>query len=133
MERAITMKATQMNPVVGDRMLDETGSEAVLLTDLGAETAQRIFVQLQFLKGEWPLDLDLGSPYYKDIFRKGTQDRVIRAVFGAIITSAEGVDRMLKFSYSITANRGLELTFSCLLKDGSVFRSQDYGPFIVNP
>lgn len=131
MERAVTTKTTQLNPVLGDRMLNETSDDAVMHTSLAQEVAQRIFVRLHFWVGEWFLNLESGSPYREHILRKGTQDRVIRAVFGAIINGTEGVDRMTKFSYQITALRELQLTFECRLVDGNTFKSSDYAAFVV--
>lgn len=126
---AITTTATTLNPDVGDRILDEAG-HAVVLDNFAAETAQRIFVKLNFAKGEWPLNLDEGTPYFEHILRKGPTDSIIRSVFGSVISKDEGVSQLNKLSYSIK-NRRLTLEWTATLKTGVVLKSTDYLPFVV--
>lgn len=128
MEIAITQVATEINPVVGDLMLDEKG-DLVVHTTLAAEVAQRLFVRLNFFRSEWFLDLNEGTPYYEHLLRKAG-DRAIRAIFGAVIRGTEGVAELSKFNYTV-ANRHLTLSFRARLTDGTVFNSSDFAPFVV--
>lgn len=124
------MKSTVTNPDVGDLMLGDDGDE-VVLTQLDQEVAQRLFVGLQFFRGEWFMDGEEGVPYFQRILVKNPGDRVIRAIFSQVILLTEGVDRLLTFSYDINPQRQMSLRFSCLLKDGTVFRSTDYAQFLI--
>ncbi len=132
-ELAVTLKATVVNPDVGDLMLDETSGDVVLHTSLQLEVAQRIMVALNFFRSEWFLGLDEGTPYYQEIFKKGVSDRTIRAVFGAVIRSAEGVAELVKLTYEVSATRQLTLRFEARLEDSTVLRSTDFAPFVVQP
>lgn len=113
-------------------MLDAQG-QAVYLSDLASETAQRIFVRLNFFHSEWFLNLDEGAPYYKELMRKGPPARVVRSVLGSIILGTQGVAAMPKFAYSVSAQtRLMRVTFEVKLTDGTTFRSSDFGEFVVS-
>jgi hypothetical protein len=130
MELAIAVAIDPANPDVGDMLLSAKGEE-VRLTSLDDEVCQRLFVRFQFFKGEWFLDLDAGTAYYQLILVKGPSDRVIRAVFNNVIARTEGVRAITRFSYSINRYRQLSLNFTCLLEDGTTFRTEDYPPFVI--
>lgn len=130
MREAIVMTPTELNPDVGDMMLDAAGQE-VTIDDMALETAQDLFVGYQFFKGEWILDLSEGMPYYDEILKKGAPDRVVRALLGQPVRDHPNVDQLLKLSYTRIANRGLAFTFEALLKNGVVLKSSDFEPFRV--
>lgn len=130
MREAIVMTPTDLNPDVGDMMLDAEGQE-VIIDDMALETAQDLFVGYQFFRGEWFLDLSEGMPYYEEILAKGASDRVIRAILAQPVRDHPNVDQLLKFSYERVANRGLSFTFTALLKNGVVLKSSDFEPFRV--
>lgn len=130
MELAVTMTATVTNPTPGDLLLSDAGDE-VLLTDLASEVAQRLFVALQFFKGEWFLDQNEGVPYFQRILKKNPGDRVIRSIFSQVITRTEGVSRLLSFRYTIGRDRHMSIVFKALLEDGTTFSSTDYAQFLV--
>lgn len=131
MELAVTTTVSVTNPDVGDLFLSETG-DAVLLTELAQEVAQRLTVRLNFFRGEWFLDTREGTPYYETILVKSPSDRIIRSVFGQVIRGTQGVASLEKFSYRIDSRaRTLSLTFQARLNDGSTLRSTDFQPFTV--
>jgi hypothetical protein len=130
MELAVCQKETITNPNVGDLLLGDDGDE-VVLTVLGLEVAQRLFVRLNFFQGEWQRDLSAGTPYYQQLLRKAPSDRIIRAIFTQVILGAEGVQSLSSFGYTLSRTRELSLVFTAVLEDGSVFRSTSYGPFHV--
>ena len=118
------------NPDAGDLLLDALGRE-VLVTDLAQEVAQRLTTRFQFEKGEWPLDLTEGTPFYSTILTKNPGDRVIRAVFDQVILGTEGVSQMVSFDYTITPQRVMSVSFRCRLTNGVTFVSSDFGTFVV--
>jgi hypothetical protein len=130
MELGIVMKATLINPDIGDMELDESG-DVVTRSTLAAETAQRIFVGLQFFLGEWFMDLNEGVPYYERLLTKGPSDRVVRAIFSSIIEGTEGVAKLTQFSYAIRPDRTAQVFFTCVLVDGTTLNSRDFAPFLV--
>lgn len=130
MELGVTMVVSARNPNKGDLMLGDDGDE-VVLTQLDQEVAQRLFVGLQFFKNEYFMDGEEGVPYFQRILVKNPGSRVIRAIFSSVILRTEGVDQLTAFSFEVTSTRQLLLRFTCLLKDGTVFRSSDYGQFYV--
>jgi len=118
--------------VVGDLMIDDEGHE-VLLTFLGDEVAQRLYVRFQFFKGEWFLDEEEGFPWFERILRKRPDDRVIRAIFREVIEGTEGVTKLTYFVYSInSATRRMEVDFRCQLEDGSTFRATDFVRYAID-
>jgi hypothetical protein len=130
MEIAITQKATETNPVVGDLMLDAYG-QPLLVSGIAAQTAQRLFVKFQFFRGEWFLNLDEGTPYYDVILRKGGE-RFVRSVFGGLIRDDPGVAELLELTYSIDKRtRWLTLQFKAACVDGTILNSLDFGPYVV--
>jgi hypothetical protein len=129
-ELAITLKSTILNPDVGDFALD-TDEDELVLEDLHLEVAQRLFIALQFFKGEWFLDEEEGAPYFERILTKNPGDRVIRSVFTQIIENTEGVERCTYFSYTISKERRMSIVFKAILEDGSTFVSTEYAQFYV--
>lgn len=132
MELGVTTTVSLVNPDIGDLALEDEGTE-VVLSELAAEVAQRLHVRFKFFRGEWFLDLDEGTPYYQMILVKAPQDSVIRGVFGSLIRGTEGVADLILFDYTIAATRQMSLTFKARLKDGTVFSSTDYAPFVITP
>lgn len=127
----VVIKADETNPDLGDMLLSVSG-DAVVHTDLGKAVAQQLMVRLNFYRGEWFMDTDEGTPWFQFILIKGPTDRNIRNMFTQVIMGTPGVDELTQFGYSIDkSQRVLSVTFTCRLKDGSTFRSSDYGRFVV--
>ncbi len=131
MEVGVVIKADINNPDLGDMRLDERG-DAVTLTALADEVAQRLFVRFNFFLSEWFLDLSQGTPYFDNVLAKNPPDRIIRTVLGNVIKTTEGVQELTKFSYAISRERRMTLTFECKLVDGTIFRTTDYAPFVID-
>jgi hypothetical protein len=131
MELGFTRVATLLNSDVGDLSLDEKGN-AVTITTLSEEVAQRIFCRLNFFRGEWFRDLLAGIPYYQLILRKSPPSRVIRAIFNQAILGTEGVRAVLSLNFSVSRERVMTLTFKASLEDGTTFSTSDYAPFQIN-
>jgi hypothetical protein len=130
MELAVALTASLTNPDIGDLFLDETG-DAVALTELGAEVAQRLTVRFCFFRGEWHLDLLAGTPWFQYIFTKVPSDQIIRTVLSRVILDCEGVASLQSLTYDISAARVMSVRFKARLDDGSLLRSTDYASFHV--
>lgn len=131
MEVGVVIKVDVNNPDLGDMRLDNGGGE-VLLTTLSDEVAQRLFVRFEFFKGEWFLDILQGTPWFGTVLSKNPGDKIIRTVLGNVIRTTEGVESLTRFAYTIGRDRVMTLSFSCQLQDGTIFRSTDYAPFVVD-
>ncbi len=131
MEFACVQKATVENPDIGDMLLDNAGHE-VVLTAMADEVAQRLFVRLNYFRGEWFLNLLEGTPYYEHILIKAPSDRAVRTVFSSVIRQTEGVAELLSLTYSINRQRRLNLSFAVRCADGSVVKINDYPVFVVD-
>lgn len=130
MELALVLEADDENLDVGDLRL--VNGQLVFTDTLADEVAQRLLVMLNFFRGEWFLNLDAGTPYLEAVIGKGIPARVIRGVFTRVVTLCKGVAAVDKLEFTTTPERRLELEFVARLEDGSVFRSTQYGPFVVN-
>lgn len=131
MEAAVTIKTDVNNPDLGDMRLDDAG-DAIVYATLADEVAQRLWVRFNFFLNEWFLDLSQGTPYFQVILVKAPTDRVIRTVLGNVIKTTEGVQELQKFSYAISRERRMTLNFECKLVDGTIFRTTDFAPFVID-
>lgn len=74
--------------------------------------AQRLWIKLQFFKGEWFLDTEFGVPYYQEILGVKTRLNVIDAILQAAIIETGDVASINSFTSSLdAANRTYKATF----------------------
>jgi hypothetical protein len=131
MELAIAVVADDNNPDPGDLYLDATGS-TVLHSTLALEVIQRLTVRFSFWFGEYFMDSNEGTPWIQYILTQAPSDQLIRAVITPIITNCEGVDSVTRFTYSISRERRLSVTFTARLSDGSTINSSSFKPFVID-
>jgi hypothetical protein len=129
-ERALVLVADPDNPDQGDLLL--TAGRTTLTTTLADEVAQRILVRFRFFKGEWFRNLDAGTPWIQVLFEKATPDSTIKGVLSQLVSTTEGVSAV-ESMVLVRTGRELEVTFTARLKDGTVFVSSHYGPFVLTP
>lgn len=104
----------------------ENGS-FVLLTDLTAETAQRLTTKFRFFLGEWYLNTLLGFPWYEKVLKKNPSLSEIRVICRETITLDEGVTTLDTLALDFTsATRRLSIAFTATLIDGSVLTVSDF-------
>lgn len=94
---AITLEATEANPVVGDLWL--TSGHEVVLSDKTSLVLQKVFVVLNFFRGEYPLDLERGVPYYEEILFLPPRRNVIQAVFTRALLAIPDVEAVEELTY----------------------------------
>lgn len=135
MDLCLAVSVDADNPVAHDLRL--VNGDLVWLGQVeGLETleevAQRFRVRLQFWKGEWFQDAREGVPYRDKVLTKNPSRQTVIAIFSNIIRTTPGVAALQRLDYSLdNATRELSLVWSCLLNDGRVFSSADFGPFLV--
>lgn len=64
--------------------------------------AQNLRTRLQFFKGEWFLNEEIGIPYYQSIFIKGPNPNIVRGAFRDEVLGTPGVNTVdrLELNYS---------------------------------
>lgn len=133
MELALVLPGQESpeNPIVGDLRL--SGRKLVFTRVLAEEVAQRFLVRLNFWRTEWFLSLNAGTPYLEAVFEKGVSESTIRSVFSQLLLGTAGVAAVDSMDLTIDrATRVLDLRFVARLQDGTTFRSQRYGPFVID-
>ncbi|MDC7234974.1 MAG: hypothetical protein PQJ58_17200 [Spirochaetales bacterium] len=107
-----------------DLLLDETSDVCIRNFDLaftGSDSeyvAQKIGFKLGFAEGEWFLDLSQGIPYFKRIFMKNPDLKIVGDLFKRAVLSIPEVDKIQSFLLSLTVQRELLVEFTAVL-DGS--------------
>jgi len=105
-----------------DLYLDSSGNIATLADKpVGPLLSQRITHRLQTFKGECFLDREIGVPYYEEILKKNPDLGRIRSLLSSVISTVEGVDKILSLDLSFDRKtRMLSVTFRVLGKDGTI-------------
>jgi len=113
--------------------LDTTGdlaiesNELVILSDLVAETAQRLTIKFKFFLGEWLLDDRVGLPLYEKVLVKNPNLSEIRRIYRSVILNDPAVDTLENFDLELnTSTRTLSLDFQAVLNDGSNLVFEDF-------
>ena len=113
--------------------LDSTGDLAVenntlvLLTDLTAETAQRLQTKFKFFYGEWDLEPRAGMPMLEKVLVKNPDLTELRTLYREIIIQDAAIDTVnsLEFNFD-TLSRTLSISFEATLNDGSSLVFTDF-------
>ena len=66
------------------------------------DVVQRLSIKLQFLLGEWFLDITKGLPYTQDFFEQQTTLSDIYEIFRIAIKETEGVEELVDLSITPT-------------------------------
>jgi hypothetical protein len=106
--------------VARDIALDSSGDWEVLAStgDLRLVSDEEAIVQavgiaLQFVRGEWFLDLEFGVPYFQDVLIKNPSPDVLHSVFRAAILGVKGISAVTSLVLSLDrATRTLSVTWS---------------------
>lgn len=80
--------------------------------------------RLQFIQGEWFLDLSVGVPYYQSIFVKNPNMAVVQAAYRDTLAQTEGVISVdsLTVDYD-SPSRNLKIAFSLSTDVGVINQS----------
>lgn len=106
----LATSSTTLNPDIHD--LELTADGKLLLVEGAEYVGQAIKIRLQFLKGEWYLDLREGVPYLQTLFQRGASDELIRRVLQDAVAKAPGVKSIISFDLSIDRQtRELSVSF----------------------
>jgi len=91
--------------------LNVADNDLVLIEDED-QVSQNVDIKLQFFKGEYPLDIKFGVPYFENVFVKSPDIPAISAIFKAAIMNVPDVNELMEFSLNYNASaRSVSLAF----------------------
>lgn len=93
------------------------GNDFVLITD-DEYLSQKIQAVLQTYYGEWWLDVEIGIPYFTDIFVKSPNLAVIRNIFTKAILGVQGVLSIVTLDLEVQSDRTLNVRFQARSANG---------------
>ncbi len=115
----------------GDLQLTSTGDVA---TVSGRDAvAQHVRVRLRFHRGECAFDLRLGFPWRQEVLGvKGPELDRVRSLVRQTIETTPGIASLNQLSLSHDRRaRRIAVTFRATTREGGVFDSSEYAPFII--
>lgn len=106
----------QLDPLTGAFV--QTKGDLAFTSGIDA-IAQDLTICLQFFKGEWFLDPDIGVPYFEQVFVKNPNLDAIRVIFRSVILSRPGVLSLSDFTVAFDAKtRVLRVKFTAETDEG---------------
>lgn len=97
-----------------------------------AATAQEIKTRILLFKGEYFLDRREGVPYFQELLQKGVPVERVISVMRQVIQSVPSVIDVPRVDVSLDrANRVASVSWEARNTDGTLIRSEDFGPVIV--
>lgn len=107
-----------------DLQLDDLTGDLVLVNgdlQLAADPVQQVSIRLKFVRGEWFLDVEVGVPYFEDVFVKQPDLDRIRAMYRTVIAETLGISdvRQIDLQY-VPETRGLRVIWSADTEAGEI-------------
>jgi hypothetical protein len=98
----------------------------IVLIDGDEALIQKLKARLQFFRGEWFLDRNIGFPYWTDVFLKAPDLTVVRSLYRQTILGCPGIDSLnsLELDY-IAAERRLDVSFSAVKSEGGILEFEE--------
>lgn len=131
MDFKLTTVATPANPVVGDLHFGDTGDFVEI--EGVEEIGQLMRSALEFLIGEWFLDLRQGVAWLEEVLRKGGTLTRRKALIRRVLLTVPGVTSVERLTADFDrTNRVINVGFQVRTEQGRILRSEDFDvPFIV--
>ncbi len=107
-----------------DLLLDEMGDITISSFDMVFTDTESVYVsqklgfKLTLVEGEWFLNRSKGISYFKNVFKKNPDLKIVGDLFKREILSVSEVSKIKSFLLSLTAKRELFLDFTVLLASG---------------
>jgi hypothetical protein len=103
------MRTLKLDVLTGDIAIE---NNKFILINGADRIRQNLLTRLRTYLGEWFLNINIGIPYYQDVFVKGLPIGQVTGVFKDEITSTPGVDELTKFDAEyVNSNRNLSINF----------------------
>ncbi len=87
------------------------GNRDLALVSGTDEIVQTIRIALLTQAGEWFLDSSYGVRWHEDVLKRNPSETVVAAAIKRTILRVEGVNRLLEYEQTISANRVLKVSF----------------------
>lgn len=113
---AVAITTDLENLFVGDMML--RNGKRVVYTSVQAKAAQWVVTAFNFLKGEWFLDLDEGTPWLSVLNEIGNGEAV-RVLVTQVVTRCPYVARLESVTVTDMGDRYSRIEFTAALNDGT--------------
>lgn len=108
-----------------DLVIDEDTKELRLTANLEELTRQRLAINLKLFQGEWYADINLGTPYFQEIYGKNTKVAADLAIKDVIL-STDGIVTLNTYSSSIDkTTRKLTVSFTCTTESGEIISFEE--------
>jgi hypothetical protein len=105
----------------------DTTAGLTLLSDLVAETAQRLQNKFRMFQGEWELEPRAGMPMFEKVLVKNPNISELNRLYRSVLladTAVDSIDSLtLDFDRSL---RALSISFEATLNDGSSLEFTDF-------
>ena len=88
-----------------------TNGTTPVVSEAGANVAQRLYIMLRTFMGEWYLNTEHGVPYFQSILGKKNTKQAIDLIFQQKILAEEGVQEILEFSSTLNVDRVYSMSF----------------------
>lgn len=96
-------------------------NNAFTLTEGVEAIRQHLQCKFRLFLGEWFLDLDVGVPWFQEVFKKSTSFVVLQEIFKDTILTTPGVIQLTKFQFDYERfTREALLEFSCETTEGTI-------------
>lgn len=127
---ALTLVTDGNNPVLGDLHLLNGQIHFWAGTDA---RLQKIYVVLQFFKGEWWLNPEEGMPYIQSIIGvAGVSRTVVLSLFRQALLGIPGAARLQSLNFALNnTTRTARVDFELLFDDGVLVTSAMFGPLLI--
>lgn len=125
----LTLSVDENNPNVGDLYL-ENGTVRLTAT-LQETVAQLIRRSLLMFQGEWFLDPTQGVPWFQSILGVKAPLSLVNQILRQAVAQIPGIQSIDTFTLTPQPNRGMQLSFSLTLADGTLLTSSSFAPFVL--
>jgi len=96
--------------------IDVSGEDLFFVYDID-QLAQNLKIRLQTFLAEWYLNIEIGVPYFQEIFKKNPNEIIVTNYIKKVIKETEGILNILSFSFSYNNDdpsiRGVSISFTC--------------------
>jgi hypothetical protein len=107
----------------------ELRDNSLVIVDGEEAIDQNLRLRLKFFLSEFFLDERQGIPFYREVFVKNPNIRLLRSIFTEAIRTTEGITSVNSMSLAVDSpSRTLTLSFVATMDTGATL---EYDPFIL--
>jgi hypothetical protein len=88
-----------------------SNGHTIVVSEAGANVAQRLYIMLRTFAGEWYLNTEHGVPYFQSILGQKTTKQAIDLIFQQKILTELGVQEIVDFTSNLSTDRKYNMSF----------------------